>query len=121
MQRCTWVWEGCAHYVVCVQNCTPLSNAIVMTANTAAIIGNYPRDELRIENIAWAGLQPSSAQSDESGADTVMPPRTVTMLQCWICGGGICWSRHAHVLPGPCLGSSHHPSWLARAHLLTSA
>ena len=31
-----------------------------MTANTAAIIGNYPRDELRIENIAWAGLQLST-------------------------------------------------------------
>ena len=49
-----------AHYVVSVQNCTPLSNASVMTANTAAIIGNYPRDELRIENIAWAPAELSA-------------------------------------------------------------
>ena len=31
-----------------------------MTANTAAIIGNYPRDELRIENIAWAAAELST-------------------------------------------------------------
>ena len=60
MQRCRGVWEECAHYVVCVQNFTPLSNASVMTANTAAIIGNYPLDELRIENIAWATAELST-------------------------------------------------------------
>ena len=60
MQRCRGVWEGCAHYVVCVQNSVPLSNASVMTANTAAIIGNYPRDELRFENIAWAPAELST-------------------------------------------------------------
>ena len=39
---------------------TPLSNTSVMTANTAAIIGNYPRDELRFENIAWAPAELST-------------------------------------------------------------
>ena len=49
-----------AQYVVCVQNSTPLSNTSVMTANTAAIIGNYPRDELRFENITLAPAELST-------------------------------------------------------------